>query len=167
MTAGDDGTARIWDADSGAPLDTLRGGGRSVYSAAFSPNGERVVTGGWYGTVRIWDADSGAELETLGARGVDGASSVASAPMASESWPSAARATCEVWDAASGAELETLLPRGRVLSAAFSPDGERVVTAGGGGTVRIWDAASGAELETLRGHRGIVWSAASAPTASG
>ena len=32
-------------------------------------------------------------------------------------------------------------------SAAFSPDGERVVTAGGAGLARIWDAESGAELE--------------------
>ena len=45
MTASVDGTARIWDADSGAPLgDPARVTATSSASAAFSPDGERVVT---------------------------------------------------------------------------------------------------------------------------
>ena len=48
---------------------------------------------------------------------------------------------------------------GNVNSAAFSPDGERVVTASDDRTARIWDAESGAELMRLRGHERIVNSA--------
>ena len=65
VTASGDGTARIWDAESGAQLATLRGHEGCVNSAAFSPDGERVVTASDDGTARIWDADSGAQLETL------------------------------------------------------------------------------------------------------
>ncbi len=66
MTAGDDGTARIWDARSGAQLKVLRGqAAYNVDRAAFSPDGERVVTAGGDGTARIWDANSGAQLESL------------------------------------------------------------------------------------------------------
>ena len=52
---------------------------------------------------------------------------------------------------------------GSVVSAAFSPDGTRVVTASDDGTARIWDAASGEELTPLRGHSGWVVSAAFSP----
>ena len=37
-------------------------------------------------------------------------------------------------------------------SAAFSPDGSRIVTASDDKTARIWDAASGKEIAVLRGH---------------
>ena len=66
VTAGaDDQTARIWDAETGAPLETLRGHEGIVASADFSPDSERVVTASFDGTARIWDADSGAKLEVL------------------------------------------------------------------------------------------------------
>src|SRR5262249_61460976 len=47
-----------------------------------------------------------------------------------------------------------------VVSAAFSPDGSRIVTASWDRTARIWDAASGKEIAVLRGHEGSVQSAA-------
>ena len=39
-----------------------------------------------------------------------------------------------------------------VYSAAFSPDGSRIVTASGDKTARIWDAATAKEIAVLRGH---------------
>jgi TIR domain/WD domain, G-beta repeat len=52
---------------------------------------------------------------------------------------------------------------GPVYSAAFSPDGTRIVTASGDNTARIWDAASRKEIAVLRGHNVRVKSAAFSP----
>jgi WD40 repeat protein len=51
----------------------------------------------------------------------------------------------------------------RVNSAAFSPDGWRIVAASEDKTARIWDASSGQEIRVLRGHEGEVTSAAFSP----
>jgi WD40 repeat protein len=50
------------------------------------------------------------------------------------------------------------------LSAAFSPDGKRIVTASWDNTARLWEADTGKPIgEPLTGHAGPVWSAAFSP----
>jgi WD40 repeat protein len=53
-----------------------------------------------------------------------------------------------------------------VNSAAFSPNGSRIVTASVDNTARIWDAATAKEIAVLRGHDSFVWSAAFSPDGS-
>jgi WD40 repeat protein len=50
-----------------------------------------------------------------------------------------------------------------VLSAQFSPDGQRVVTASGDKTAQVWDAASGKPIGDPMKHEGIVESAKFSP----
>jgi WD40 repeat protein len=50
-----------------------------------------------------------------------------------------------------------------VLSAAFRPDGKRVVTASDDTTARLWDANRGEEAAVLKGHMAPVSSAAFSP----
>ena len=56
MTASDDGTARLWDAE-GQFQEVLEGHEDWVNSAAFSPDGEQIVTGSDDNTARLWDAE--------------------------------------------------------------------------------------------------------------
>ena len=53
---------------SGKALQTLKGHTDWVYSVAFSPDGQRIVSGSRDKTLKIWDANSGQELQTLKAR---------------------------------------------------------------------------------------------------
>jgi len=65
VTASDDSTARIWDADSGKQIALLKGHTNPVLSASFSADGKHVVTASGDRTARIWDADSGNEIAQL------------------------------------------------------------------------------------------------------
>src|SRR5262249_3462956 len=51
-------------------------------------------------------------------------------------------------------------------SAAFSPDGSRIVTASDDKTARIWDAATAKEIAVLRGHADVLRSAVFSPDGS-
>src|SRR5262249_18783419 len=60
-----DGTARIWDADTGKELVVLRGHIAGVQGASFSGDGKRVVTWSHDEGARVWNAETGAEIITL------------------------------------------------------------------------------------------------------
>jgi WD40 repeat protein len=60
-----DKTVRLWDATTGAALQTLEGYSDLVNSVAFSPDSKQVVSGSYNKTVRLWDATTGAALQTL------------------------------------------------------------------------------------------------------
>jgi WD40 repeat protein len=57
VSAGADGTVRVWDAKSGKGIgEPLRGHQGLVPAAAFSVDGSRIVSAGDDGTVRVWDS---------------------------------------------------------------------------------------------------------------
>ena len=65
MSRSNDKTVRLWDAVTGAPLQTLKGHSDWVSSVAFSPNSKLVVSRSEDKTVRLWDVATGALLQTL------------------------------------------------------------------------------------------------------
>ena len=69
-----------------------------------------------------------------------------------------------MWDAERGTLLAILAGHtDRILSAKFSRDGSRIVTASADHTARIWDADGGTVLATLTGPAGEVAAAAFSP----
>jgi WD40 repeat protein/serine/threonine protein kinase len=105
-TAGNDGTARVWDAASGQELLRLRGHHSQVMAIAYASDGRWLVTGGRDRTARVWDASNGRQLQTLPHTGA--VSAVAVTPDGKRVVTGCEDNTPRVWDAASGQILLTV-----------------------------------------------------------
>ncbi len=183
VTASGDQTARIWDAATGAAIGApLRGHKGDVFSAAFSPDGKSIVTASADRTARRWDAATGDAIgEPLMGHNA-AVYSVAFSPDGKRIVTASEDGTARIWDAETGKPIgepmnvngvaDGLAPETRrriiirysVLSAAFSPDGKRIVTASDDNTARLWDAATGEAIGApLRGHNERVLCAAFSP----
>jgi eukaryotic-like serine/threonine-protein kinase len=147
-------------------LAVLTGHGDRLNSAAYSPDGGRIVTASRDKTARIWDARTGVELAVLSGHG-DAVASAAYSPDGSRIVTASYDKTARIWDARTGAKLTVLSGHDdRIKSAAYSPDGSRIVTASADKTARIWDARTGADVAVLSGHGDYVNSAAFSPDGS-
>jgi WD40 repeat protein len=165
-----DQTAILWDATSGERLRTFRGHGSNVYGVAFSPDGQQVLTGGGP-TAILWDASSGEKLRTFRGQGrwitsvafspdgkqvLTGEEQVSMAPLPGVTGggqPQRPQQVLTLWDATSGEKLRTFPGQiDGVYSAAFSPDGQQVLTLSHDQTAILWDARTGARLRTFLVH---------------
>lgn len=188
VTASDDGTARIWklgdvgspaavlgpaavDEDRSAsvspashgaapPIEPHRG---TVTSAAFAPDGSRVLTAGFDARVLLWDLARGVPSRTVGVHDAV-AYGAGFSPRGERVVVATGDGKARVWDLATDAPVAVLEGHeGRVLSASFSADGEQVVTSGQDGTARVWSVRTSRETAVLRGHEGWVHRAAFGP----
>jgi WD40 repeat protein len=151
VSASTDKTVRVWSVSRMVQIATLRGHESSVHSVAYSPDGRRIASASEDKTVRLWSASTGAQIAVL--RGHENrVYSVAYSPDGQRIVSAASDRTVRIWDAGSGAPIAVLrgfddgdVPNaligqeGAVYSAAFSPDGRRIVTASNDGTIRVWD----------------------------
>jgi WD40 repeat protein/serine/threonine protein kinase len=142
-----------WQRQIHLDLRTFHGHSGGVLSVAFSPDGQRIVTGSLDGTAKVWETASGKELVTFKGHRA-GINSVAFAPDGQRIVTSGLNdPTPRVWDSTSAKELLSLKGHhAMVNSVAFSPDGQRIATASSDGTVKVWNAARGNELLVLTGH---------------
>jgi eukaryotic-like serine/threonine-protein kinase len=144
-------------------LTVLSGHHGALLTAAYSPDGTRIVTASHDKTARIWDAHTGVELAVLSGHG-DIVYSAAYSPDGTHIVTASDDRTARIWDAHTSVQLAVLSGHNdRIWSAAFSPDGTSIVTASSDKTARIWDARTGAQIAVLSGHDGRVYSAAYSP----
>jgi hypothetical protein len=170
VSGGKDKTVRIWNADTGAEVFTLRGHGDSplladfspVSSVAFSPDGKLVASGSYDYTVKIWKVETGTEVMTMDKHS-SLVSDVTFSPDGKRFASASSDGTIRVCDVATGGELQVIRGHeGEVLSVAFSPDGKRIVSGSKDETVRIWDAETGLEITMLR-IGGMIWGLSFSP----
>jgi WD40 repeat protein/serine/threonine protein kinase len=138
-----------WQRQTHLELRTLRGHLHRIFSAAFSPDSRRVVTGSEDHTAKVWDVATGRELFPL----VGHKSWVGTTAFSADGrliLTDSVDQTAKLWDATTGRELHTFTGHlGPVSGAAFSPDGQRIVTGSWDHTAIVWEVATGRNLLTL------------------
>ncbi len=157
VSAGDDGTVRIWDGRTGEPRGTLgRAGALELYDAAVSPAGDLVLAGGRDGTARLWrwrQRKLVARLRTPAER-VNG---VAFSPDGGLLAVGAGRAV-RIWrDGSFGRPAIVLRDRSgaalnQVTSVAFAPGGKLVAAGSDSGTWSLWDVPTRRLVARVKAH---------------
>lgn len=153
VTASNDNSARLWDAQTGTPLGKPLQHGGKVHQVSFSSDSQRVLTASADRTARVWDAETGAQINVIEhSEPVTGARfSPDGARIATSSGKQA-----RIWDAGKGISLagpmmHDLAELDLVVGVVFSIDGQRLSTASSDMTARIWDAESGAPIGNILG----------------
>jgi WD40 repeat protein/serine/threonine protein kinase len=152
-----------WQRQAHLYLKALRGHVGPVKSVMFSPDGQRLVTGGGDKTVKVWKVTTGQELFTL--KGHESSvNCVAFSPDGQRIVSASSDHTVRFWDATTGREMSRLTADSEAVSSvAFSGDGQRIVTGGDDQTAKVWEVATSHLLITLTGHTGTVNCASFSP----
>ena len=159
-----DGSIRFINPKTGDLMNTLSPTHDNwVQVLTFSPDGKVLASSGDDGQIILWDIAISKEIKQLykGDAWIwgmsfspDGKSLIAGSDVAS---------TFRVWDTTSW-ELQRTFSGDFANDLAFSPDGSKFATAGGGiHEANIWDFASGKKLFNLSGLQGWVWAVAYSP----
>jgi WD40 repeat protein len=124
-----------------------------AFDAAFSRDGQLVVTAGADDRAHVWNVASGEQA--CPPLRHDGAVYRASfSPDGKRVLTASADGTARIWEVTSGREVcQAPRHRDEVVAASFSPDGKWFCTASTDGTARICDASTGRErIPALRHH---------------
>jgi WD40 repeat protein/HEAT repeat protein len=157
-----DTAIRLWDAKTGKLLDTFEGHTNAVLTLAFSPDGKSFASVSRDGTIRVWDLRNKRERHRIAAEAVKVGYSPNGKLLASWGWWSNP-ASVKLWDAERGVLVRDFGDCGsRVESLAFSPDGNKFITAGESRALQVWDVG-GKEALPFPGHLDIVYAVAFSP----
>lgn len=164
VSGSDDGTAKVWDVNTGKELFTIHGHTGSVKDIRFINNGTTLLSGGSDGIIMQTNMDeSGITEEVIQTKppwyAFDMTFSKDGKTVASGCW-----GEVRLWDAET---QKFYTPLGKysefVLSVAFSPDEKLLGSGHWRGRVFLWDVPNRKLYETLDGHTEDVRSVAFSP----
>ncbi|HEU0037148.1 MAG TPA: serine/threonine-protein kinase [Kofleriaceae bacterium] len=161
-TAGRDGAAKLWDADTGQPIASFEHSD-AVTAVRFGADPTRVVTASQDGTARVWDITRGIAI-----RWHDLHAAVNGVAIASTGAIAAVRDDGKVDLWAPGAREPSVLRdhMGRLYAVAFSVDGTRLYTAGEEPEILAWNVATATRVGALGPHADTIRALAAAPDGS-
>lgn len=163
----DDGTTKIWSAESGDCERILETRAGNVTSVAFAASGLSLVMGNMDGVAQLWSIGSGQLIrEYAGHSGPVVA--VACAPNGRLLATGCLDRTARLWDFYSCAVLRVCTThRGTVTSVAFSPDSRTLATGSEDHKMKLWDTDPEVKKKGERmdcgGHQGSVQAIAFSP----
>lgn len=161
-----DRALKLWNPDGTPRLTVFAQGAERFNSVAFSPDGQRLITGqgdsqGSDYTLKLWNLQ-GRLLRTFA--GHQGSVNWVSFSPDGQTIASASiDKTLKLWNL-NGDALQTLTGHiGQVYWVSFSPDGQTIASASDDGTVKLWRVTDGTLLTTFEGHKAAVLSVSFSP----
>lgn len=136
----------------------------TVWSLAFSPDGQILASGGNDRAIKLWDLKTGELMRAISDAHAGAIWSVAIDPGGDKVISSSSDRTIKVWDLSTGRPIRTL--RGHtdtVRVVAVSPDDKHIVSGSSDRTIKVWDLSTGVLLRTLKGHTDTVRALAISP----
>ena len=139
LTVGAGTSAELWNAKDRKAFPLQHNS--EVSSGAFSADGRRIVTTTADGMVWVWDAASRSPVRSVSWRRDTASQGLSSADATAPTAPTA-QTGAEARNARAGNPTgPSVGPRGPMVSAALSLDGNRLITAAEDGTVQLWHVA--------------------------
>jgi len=146
-SGGLDRTIRLWTAESSECLGVLDAPNGTVRSINFTPDGSRIISGGWW-SMNVWDWRRQTKLRSYSCpEACTGSALLANG---TELWTTVDD-TIRVWDVSSTPGVAMLPGHAGRSVGAWSPDAKYIATGDGVGTIRIFDGESNSLLRTLAG----------------
>ncbi|HWE37009.1 MAG TPA: protein kinase [Isosphaeraceae bacterium] len=145
------GAPCLWDAETGAPIDTSGPASRTL-AVAFAPDGKVLARGSDDGLVLLLDAATGRPIGPPLAH--DGAvSALAFSPDGRRLLTGGHDRRARLWELDDRVAVVTLPHPRPIACVGFRPGGEAIATACEGGDARLWDAADGRPIGEPLSHR--------------
>ncbi|MBK9248095.1 MAG: choice-of-anchor D domain-containing protein [Ignavibacteria bacterium] len=165
VTTGDDNTAIVWSAYTGAKIVTFSDHTSRVRKAVWNIDGTKIATVSDDRTAILWSASSGAAIITLTghtSRVID----IAWSPDGTKIATAGDDQRVMIWSATDGTRLFSNYSfGGKYRSLKWSPDGTRIAAASDYDAI-IWNSLTGAKLFTYQGHTNTVYSVNWSPDGS-
>ncbi|HEX6551854.1 MAG TPA: WD40 repeat domain-containing protein, partial [Ktedonobacteraceae bacterium] len=162
---------RLWDPAMGMCLQVLRDPDEVdtiLLGVAWSPDGRLLACGSYQRGVQVWEMTGHTRRWVGRTQQPTRIRRVAWSRDGMQVVGGGNDGFVYVWDATGGTLPRRLAGHGGVvMNVAWSPDGRRLASAGGGregGELFVWEAHSGERVQALAGHPGVVFAVAWSPS---